>query len=64
MKNYIDIHTHKVSDHPEVQSILNLDPRVKFKNIDDYYTLGLHPWWINDIQISELVLKITKLTFG
>lgn len=46
---YIDIHVHKEYEQKDVMLLLNLFPGDTGKvKTDKYYSIGLHPWYIND----------------
>lgn len=50
---YYDIHTHQVSSSEEKTSITNIVVRGKFGDEmgeNSYYSCGIHPWYIDDIQ--------------
>jgi TatD DNase family protein len=63
MSFYLDAHIHSANLETNTQSIISLDPR----NIDQhliqnhFFTLGLHPWWINEAPIENVLSEINKL---
>jgi len=58
---YVDIHTHNNSKDENVISLINFDLQ-DFQSFtflaDNYYTTGLHPWYLNEYQTNTMsVLK-------
>lgn len=53
---YIDFHTHKplYSTDPNVFEVISTHKNVKYEN--EYFTVGHHPWWTNEV-LSEADLQ-------
>ncbi len=51
MPNFIDIHTHSLDPNPK--SVLVLDPRNKMIAPTTPFCFGLHPWFIESMDISQ-----------
>ena len=60
---YINLHTHKFSNNPNVLEIVNQYPQ-EFDDKIPFYSIGIHPWYINesrveaDLQIMEEKLQL------
>ncbi|WP_321281209.1 TatD family hydrolase [Marinifilum fragile] len=53
---YIDIHTHQVDSDPEILSIINMtigESKIEL-NKDQAYSIGIHPWDIEKIEIDSI----------
>lgn len=58
MKNYIDIHTHKTHFSGEHIQIENCFPEIDTQIIAGrYYSVGIHPWYIDHYEKKFLLLK-------
>ena len=64
MKDFIDIHTHRLSDEVNVLSIKNIiSNQSNIPGRKDFYSIGLHPWYLNqenkltDLEILESLVK-------
>lgn len=55
---YINLHTHKFSNNPNVLEIVNQYPQEFDKEIP-FYSIGIHPWYINESRL-EADLKIIE----
>ncbi|MFW6327792.1 MAG: TatD family hydrolase [Bacteroidota bacterium] len=56
---YIDIHTHKLSNNNNILTIHNLLPGELSYNEENLFSAGLHPWYIKENWKSQ-VLEIEK----
>ncbi|MBL7663786.1 MAG: TatD family hydrolase [Bacteriovoracaceae bacterium] len=68
---YVDIHTHhKYSQRKDVESIINSDYFLSGKTPEQNHTVGLHPWWIEKVdvtwktQLTQLLSKPYCLGLG
>lgn len=56
---YVDIHTHNNSKDENVISLINFDLQ-DFQSFtflaDNYYTTGLHPWYLNEYQTNTMTV--------
>ena len=55
---YINLHTHKFSNNPNVLEIVNQYPQ-EFDLTIPFYSIGIHPWYINESRL-EADLKIIE----
>jgi TatD DNase family protein len=55
---YINLHTHKFSNNPNVLEIVNQYPQ-EFDSTIPFYSIGIHPWYINESRL-EADLKIIE----
>ena len=55
---YINLHTHKFSNNPNVLEIFNQYPQ-EFDSTIPFYSIGIHPWYINESRL-EADLKIIE----
>lgn len=52
---YYNIHTHRPSTHPEDISIMNIlirEPFIDEKKVSPYRSYGIHPWFLEDIDVQ------------
>lgn len=54
--NYIDFHTHNSSPHSHVFVV---DPREQTIP-DNFFILGAHPWYLNELDLAEVKSLISK----
>ncbi|HJX72153.1 MAG TPA: hypothetical protein VJ346_09380, partial [Bacteroidales bacterium] len=60
---YIDIHVHNNYQEDKVVLLLNLFPRdINKINPDGYYSIGLHPWYVNKATLTSDLNDIIKAT--
>ena len=52
MIKFINLHTHKYSNAPDILEIVNQYP-LEFEVAIPFYSIGIHPWKILEIQIDE-----------
>lgn len=58
MEKYIDIHTHKTSFSGEHLHVQNCFPETDTHFLPgQYYSVGIHPWYINNFEQKFLALK-------
>ena len=55
---FINIHTHSISGNSNVLEIVNQYPN-SFKETENYFSIGIHPWYINEDSWKE-ELKIIE----
>lgn len=55
---YINIHTHKVSSKTKEIQLFNLTKQNDAK--ETYFSSGIHPWYILDFEISEMLKKVEE----
>ncbi len=61
---YIDFHTHKpiFEQQNDVLEVISAHEQLKYP--DNYYTIGHHPWWQNEVltttQIDQLKLNLSE----
>lgn len=63
MKNpisYIDIHTHHGFEN-DVIYLLNLPLNFQYLPTDNFFTIGLHPWFITEKNVKAQLDRISKL---
>lgn len=53
----IDIHCHKRSS-PENIELLNLDVNADFNEVKSYFSLGIHPWYIEELSLSHALRQL------
>jgi len=60
--NYLNLHTHSSVKRNKVRAIVNLDLTEKAENNNDLelFSVGIHPWFINDKTLSEDLHKIAN----
>jgi len=59
---WVDIHRHSVNlQNDDVISVLNLDKDFKKAN-DHYFTVGIHPWWIKEVDCDDALEAMIKLS--
>ena len=61
---YYDIHTHRPSLHPEDLAIVSVDIRKPFVLNNQFYSVGVHPWYIDCFDreaIDDLFAKVCRL---
>lgn len=63
---YLDIHTHRRSNHPDAVSVgcLSVEELSLEETPKDFTSAGIHPWWIEDYtrdEISKLQTHIENL---
>lgn len=57
---YIDVHTHKISNLKEVIAIQNYYPDEVPEEINTPFSIGIHPWFLNEDSIERDLLLIKK----
>jgi TatD DNase family protein len=58
---YLNLHTHRFTDNPDVLEIVNQYPR-EFDEAAAFYSVGIHPWYIDQNQIEpDLQIIESKL---
>jgi TatD DNase family protein len=58
---YFNLHTHKFSDNPNILELVNQYPW-EFDNAIPYYSIGIHPWYIDEARLeSDLQIIDEKL---
>ena len=65
MLNYIDIHSHSLTKQRNVKRIRNFlssEEHAKQSTEETYFSIGLHPWYINKLTISKEINYIKSLT--
>lgn len=55
---YINVHTHILTDSNAIV-IHNLDVRENH-GIEGFYSIGIHPWWINDVDVESVFERMEK----
>jgi TatD DNase family protein len=61
---YTDIHTHSLSKQRNVKRIRNFlsaEDHAKQSTEENYFSIGLHPWFINKLNISKEINYIQSL---
>lgn len=60
---YLDIHTHRRSNHPDSVSVgcLSVDELTLESTPKDFTTAGIHPWWIEDYTTDEIAKLQTHI---
>lgn len=61
---FVDIHTHPNRNEPEtiiVQNIFPGDPVAKFTG-RNFYSVGLHPWYIKNEAVNDVLISMVKET--
>ncbi len=66
---FIDIHTHSIplNRHDIICSILNVDLRSEIWPKHDFNSLGIHPWWLEELtdeQCDQLLEKLRTLLYN
>jgi TatD DNase family protein len=64
MLSYTDIHTHSLPKQPNVKRIRNFLSTEEHANRlaeEEYFSVGLHPWYINKLNISKEISYIQSL---
>jgi TatD DNase family protein len=56
---FINIHTHLSSANPKVLEIVNQYP-TSFAETDGYFSIGIHPWYINEASWKEELVVIEE----
>ena len=56
---FINIHTHSSSNNANVLEIVNQYPS-SFSNNEKYFSIGIHPWYINQERVEEELLIIEE----
>ena len=49
---FINLHTHKFTNNPNVLEIVNQYPQ-EFEATILFYSIGIHPWYINESRVEE-----------
>lgn len=58
---YLNLHTHKFSDHADILEIVNQYPQ-EFDAVIPHYSIGIHPWYIVEDSIeADLAIIESKL---
>ncbi|PIP96502.1 MAG: hypothetical protein COW00_10255 [Bdellovibrio sp. CG12_big_fil_rev_8_21_14_0_65_39_13] len=58
---WIDIHRHsEIIQNEDVITVLNLDKDFQKPN-DRYFTVGIHPWWIEEVNRDEALKTMIQL---
>jgi TatD DNase family protein len=57
-QRYINIHTHHPlsKKHEDVFELVNLYDQFETANIENFYSMGLHPWYLQDLETQLKVL--------
>ncbi len=58
--NFINLHTHRFTDNPEVLEIINQYPN-EFSDLIPQYSIGIHPWYIPENPVDFLETIRQKL---
>jgi TatD DNase family protein len=61
---YLDIHTHVDRADPDIVSIFNKSDRFENLDIGQYYSCGLHPWFINVATLNDDLEQLTAATYS
>jgi TatD DNase family protein len=64
MLNYIDIHSHsltKPSNVKRIHNFLSAEDHAKQLIEEKYFSIGLHPWYINKLNVSKEINYIQSL---
>lgn len=55
---FVDIHTHTNQDLDDIQ-IVDLSEELEIEiGINTYYSMGIHPWFIESSKLDKALLKI------
>src|SRR5690606_37712786 len=56
---YYNIHTHQFSNNPEIVELVNQYPNEVNSDLPSF-TVGIHPWYLNEEQLDEELQLIEK----
>lgn len=58
---YVNLHTHRFTDNPDILEVVNQYPRAFDKTVPNY-SVGIHPWYIEENQLqSDLQIIESKM---
>ena len=64
MSSYLDIHTHLNSTEENVVSIKNLSSNFNSTIAEQFYSIGLHPWYIDAESFENQFLQLKQIAFN